>query len=111
MRTRSEILAEFKCAECRGVGRYDVPDNSDWCDYCDGRGVDPVAVLNACVHATRVLDALRGAEHCAWLRYQGHANGVTTIHVCDSDSPGAFRVHNLAAALKQAEREAKNAPA
>ena len=32
-------------------------------------------------------------DYVAWLRYQHHDGDVTTIHVCDSDAPGAFRVY------------------
>lgn len=36
----------------------------------------------------------RASEHVAWLRYNDH-NGArpTTIHLCDSDAPGAFKVY------------------
>lgn len=34
------------------------------------------------------------SDHVAWLRYNDH-NGArpTTIHLCDSDAPGAFKVY------------------
>lgn len=33
-------------------------------------------------------------EHVAWLRYKiGNDGRPTTIHVCDSDAPGAFKVY------------------
>lgn len=35
-------------------------------------------------------------DYVAWLRYQHHDGDVTTIHVCDSDAPGAFRVYRWA---------------
>lgn len=37
------------------------------------------------------------AEHVAWLRYDDH-NGMrpTTLHLCDSDAPGAFKVFRTA---------------
>ena len=34
------------------------------------------------------------SDHVAWLRYNNH-NGQkpTTVHLCDSDAPGAFKVY------------------
>lgn len=33
------------------------------------------------------------AEHVAWLRYKERDNGATTIHLCDSNAEGAFKVY------------------
>lgn len=33
------------------------------------------------------------AEHVAWARYAKHEDRSTTIHLCDSDEPGAFPVY------------------
>lgn len=32
-------------------------------------------------------------DYVAWLRYKHHPNGDTSIHVCDSDAEGAFKVY------------------
>lgn len=45
-------------------------------------------------------------DHVAWLRYKSHDGGRTTIHLCDSDSPGAFQVYRaLPAPVAQAAGE------
>jgi len=44
---------------------------------------------------TKLVGAPGGArQHVAWLRYNDH-NGrrATTVHLCDSDAPGAFKVY------------------
>lgn len=44
--------------------------------------------------------AVADDEHVAWLRYNDH-NGQrpTTLHLCDSDAPGAFKVFRAAQAV------------
>lgn len=39
------------------------------------------------------IDRTNGAEHVAWLCYRHHHGRPTTIHVCDSDVDGAFKVY------------------
>lgn len=35
-------------------------------------------------------------DHVAYLCYRDHGDHPTTIHICDSDSPGAFKVYRRA---------------
>lgn len=48
-------------------------------------------------HIIACLRAVEQSEndYVAWMQYRRH-NGMTTIHVCDSDSPGAFKVYRSA---------------
>lgn len=39
------------------------------------------------------LGKLRDAEHVGWMRYGKVRDHETTLHVCDSDAPGAFKVY------------------
>lgn len=41
------------------------------------------------------------SDHVAWLRFNDH-NGrtPTTLHLCDSDAPGAFKVYRHPPALE-----------
>ena len=38
-------------------------------------------------------DAAIQQEPRAWLQYRERDNGATTIHLCNSDAPGAFKVY------------------
>jgi len=50
-------------------------------------------------HARRATPptAGEGDNYVAWLRHKHHDDGKVTIHLCDSDSPGAFKVYRHAA--------------
>jgi hypothetical protein len=43
-------------------------------------------------------------NYVAYLRFQHHGSGETTIHVCDSDAKGAFKVYRRAPAPAPAPR-------
>jgi hypothetical protein len=61
-------------------------------------------VLRAtCLEAAAALSAERDSEHVAWCRYNDH-NGArpVTIHLCDSDAPGAFKVYRAPASSERA---------
>src|SRR5271166_4864729 len=51
-------------------------------------------------------DAAREVEYAAWAVYR-HRNGVAFISLCDSDTPGAFKLYTEAAlrAAVEAEQE------
>ena len=50
-----------------------------------------------CIDVEAALEARERPEpsqHVAWLRYKpGNDGRPTTIHLCDSDAPGAFKVY------------------
>jgi hypothetical protein len=76
----------------------------DW-DYQTNRGdlrpdtpADPLFVAAAQPEAIeqalqKIADFGQEQEPVAWLRIQEHENRPTTIHLCDSDHPKAFKVY------------------
>lgn len=42
------------------------------------------------------LKSIKEQEHCAWLVIRPREGRPSTIHICDSDTPGAFKVFRAA---------------
>jgi hypothetical protein len=79
------MTGEPKCPTCGYV----------MCQMFDYTRVNDVATLAepngwyVCYHCSRATDD----NYVAWLCYRHHDNGATTIHICDSDATGAFKVY------------------
>ncbi len=102
------------CAHCGHSAELMCPSGLSWWVQCANKACGMATKIaysaehavapwnNRAALAKREAD---DAEHVAWLRYDDH-NGMrpTTLHLCDSDAPGAFKV------FRTAKREAVAVP-
>lgn len=70
-------------------------DGGQWCP-----GIMPIEQA-----LQKIADFGQDQEPVAWLRIQEHENRPTTIHLCDSDHPKAFKVYATPPATREPDHD------
>lgn len=83
-RAQESQQADLPCPSCDGDGKF---YDGDTCIECLGTGMIPRA------HQASQQEPV-GDSYLGWARVNDHdGNRAATIHFCDSDAPGAFKVY------------------